>query len=464
MEQTRWCGLIGSNGQTTDRGDDRPAEIIPLRRSALGPSADRLQRLALDAGVTLTELVATAETHGVELPPAIRRAAAAMLREPLADPVEEGLRYRASIPATIDIVAALGTADLARQEGLVQAPFSANALIAPSRDWLVEHGADHAAAPESSRVGMAEAEAIRDTFSAFQELDTKYGGAHARTALIQYLNSDVAPLLEKSSTDSVGRAVFGAAAELTYLAGLTAFDSGQHGLAERYFVQALRLASEAEEHAFAGNILAAMSHMAASHGDGHEAVQLAKAGLCGAKSTGIHSVEMRLNAMLARGHALLMEPDKCAVALSKAEVALDKAKPGCELSWCRFLDGAFLAGETAQCFLALGQPELAQRFAVESVKSNSQRTRRLALSQVVLASSYVQMDEPEAGCSEGKQALNLIVRIKSSRSLMTLRDFASSLYHYQAISAVQEFEQLAAELLGDATWSRIRPRQLNDRR
>jgi hypothetical protein len=212
------------------------------------------------------------------------------------------------MPATIDMVAALGAADLTRQEELVQEPFSADALIAPSRDWLVDHGADHAAGPESSRVGMAEAEAIRDTFSVFQALDTKYGGAHARMALVQYLNSDVVPLLQKSSTDSVGRAVFGAAAELTYLAGLTAFDSGQHGLAERYFVQALRLASEAEEHAFASNILAAMSHLAISHGDGHEAVQLAKAGLCGAKGTGIHPVEMRLNAMLTRGHALLREP------------------------------------------------------------------------------------------------------------------------------------------------------------
>jgi hypothetical protein len=262
-----------------------------LRRSALGPTADRLQRLARDAGLTLTELVATADTHGIELPPAIRRAVAALLQEPLADPVEEGLRYRATMPATIDMIAALGAADLTRQEELVQEPFSADALIAPSRDWLVDHGADHAAGPESSRVGMAEAEAIRDTFSVFQELDTKYGGAHARMALVQYLSSDVVPLLRKSCTDSVGRAVFGAAAELTYLAGLTAFDSGQHGLAARYFVQALRLASEAEEHAFAGNILAAMSHLAISHGDGYEAVQLAKAGPCGAKSTGIHSVE-----------------------------------------------------------------------------------------------------------------------------------------------------------------------------
>jgi hypothetical protein len=440
------------------------AKIVPLRRSALGATADRLQRLALDAGVTLTELVATADTHGIELPPAIRRAAAEMLREPLADPVEGGLRYRACVPTTIDIIAALGTADLTRQEGLVQAPFSADALIAPSRDWLVDHGADHAAGPESSRVGMAEAEAIRDTFSVFQELDTKYGGAHARMALVQYLNSDVVPLLRKSCTDSVGRAVFGAAAELTYLAGLTAFDSGQHGLAERYYIQALRLASEAEEHAFAGNILAAMSHLAISHSDGHEAVQLAKAGLYGAKRAGIRSVEMRLNAMLARGHALLGESERCAVALSKAEVALDKARPGCELPWCRFLDEAFLAGETAQCFLALGQPELAQRFALESVKSSSRRTRRLVLSQLALATSYVQMDEPEAGCSEGSKALNLIARVKSSRSLMTLRDFTSSLYHYQGISAVQEFERLAADLLGDTTWSRIRPRQLNDRR
>jgi hypothetical protein len=74
------------------------------------------------------------------------------------------------------------------------------------------------------------------------------------------------------------------------------------------------------------------------------------------------------------------------------------------------------------------------------------------------------MDEPEAGCSEGKRALSLIMHIKSSRSLMTLRDFASSLYRYPAIAAVQEFEQLATELLGDTVWSRIRPRQLNDRR
>jgi hypothetical protein len=47
---------------------------------------------------------------------------------------------------------------------------------------------------------------------------------------------------------------------------------------------------------------------------------------------------------------------------------------------------------------------------------------------------------------------------------MTLRDFSLSLYHYPAISCVREFEQLATELLGDTAWSRIRPRQLNDRR
>lgn len=50
--------------ERTARGlGDGVARIIPLRRSALGPTADRLQRLALDAGVTLTELVATADTH-----------------------------------------------------------------------------------------------------------------------------------------------------------------------------------------------------------------------------------------------------------------------------------------------------------------------------------------------------------------------------------------------------------------
>ena len=52
------------------------------------------------------------------------------------------------------------------------------------------------------------------------------------------------------------------AAELTRLAGWMAYDLEQHGLAQRYLIQALRLAREADDHALGGEILAGMSHQA----------------------------------------------------------------------------------------------------------------------------------------------------------------------------------------------------------
>src|SRR5438132_763725 len=77
--------------------------------------------------------------------------------------------------------------------------------------------------------------------------------------------------------------LYGASAELLYLAGLTAFDSGALGLAQRYFVHALRLAEEAGTWAFTGNVLAAMSHLVVAGARGEKAIQLARAGLVSVK-------------------------------------------------------------------------------------------------------------------------------------------------------------------------------------
>ena len=45
--------------------------------------------------------------------------------------------------------------------------------------------------------------------------------------------------------EQTGRKLFAATAELTRLAGWTSYDIAAHGLAQRYFVQALRLAQAA---------------------------------------------------------------------------------------------------------------------------------------------------------------------------------------------------------------------------
>src|SRR5215469_7174605 len=93
-------------------------------------------------------------------------------------------------------------------------------------------------------VGDSDVEAVRMTAQLFMTLDFQFGGGHARAALAQYYANDVCPLLDGRYSEQVGRRLFSAAAEVAQLLGWTAYDIGRHGLAQRYLIQALRLAQE----------------------------------------------------------------------------------------------------------------------------------------------------------------------------------------------------------------------------
>ena len=80
---------------------------------------------------------------------------------------------------------------------------------------------------------------------ALVDLDHQYGSGHVRPVVVHYLNSVVSGLLAGSYREAVGRDLFAAVARLTELAGYMAVDTGQPGLAQRYYIQALRLAQAA---------------------------------------------------------------------------------------------------------------------------------------------------------------------------------------------------------------------------
>src|SRR5690606_32009537 len=69
-----------------------------------------------------------------------------------------------------------------------------------------------------------------------------------------------------------------AAAELAYLVGWMAYDDGRHGLAERYLIQALRLAKASENRVLGAHVLAGMSDQANALGRPSKALTLARSG------------------------------------------------------------------------------------------------------------------------------------------------------------------------------------------
>src|SRR5690606_41324666 len=81
------------------------------------------------------------------------------------------------------------------------------------------------------------------------------------------------------------------------------YDACHHGLAQRYFLQALRLAQDANDRRLAGSILSAMSHQATFLGRYTQAATLARAALMGISPLATPTLPAQFHAMAARALA-----------------------------------------------------------------------------------------------------------------------------------------------------------------
>jgi hypothetical protein len=154
-----------------------------------------------------------------------------------------GLRYPETLAEAAGNLALLWQSDLGGVTALRDQVESA-AWSDASLRWLL--ATRHQQDSETARgacIGMPDVDRFRATVQMFVQLDDRFGGGHAREALIQFLRIDAERLLRGRHAESVGEALFSATAEATLLAAWMSYDSMPgSALAQRYFIQALALA------------------------------------------------------------------------------------------------------------------------------------------------------------------------------------------------------------------------------
>jgi transcriptional regulator with XRE-family HTH domain len=300
-----------------------------------------------------------------------------------------GLVWQASLRDTVETVADLWRADMERRALLHRSLWLSAALAAPTRDWLLDMTDDDLASKGSRAVGAADVEVVWSMCHAFTDADHRLGGGYARTALGQYVTDSVFPLLSGTYSQPVGRRLMAAAARLCNLGGFMAFDCRLHGLAQRYFVQALRLAHAAGDRALGAHILGDMAMQAHYLGEPAEAVTLASAGVHTAASTGSRATTARCQALLARARALAGDQRGCALAMSQAEDALARVQPADEPPWIRFFGIEQMHAEFAYAASDLGRHDDVRRFASAVPATPGQMERRRVLLASTLAASYL---------------------------------------------------------------------------
>ncbi|MFF4155647.1 regulator [Streptomyces sp. NPDC001678] len=394
-------------------------------------------------------------------------------------PVYAGLEFAASPEEAIDIVSGLWRKDSGSHTELRKIAFTPAGLVVPSRDWLIGRADERVArgmspAPSGEgarlplqarggpmprqraaerapggRVSMGDIAALRSVGELFRTIDHAYGGGHARQALVRYLEHETEPMLRGTYGETTGRRLFAAAADLTRLAGWTSYDIAAHGLAQRYYVQALRLAQAAGDRAYGSYVLVTMSRQAVYLGHGREAVQLARVAQQGVGSGAPPVVQSLLHAVEARGHGVLGEVRACSASLARAERALESSRAGDDVPyWVRFFDEAQLADEFAHCHRDLQQYRAAAQHAERSLQLRSPAYARSRLfCRVVLASARLGLGELEQACALGVEAAQAAAEMRSVRALEYVRDFERRLEPYRDAAAVRGYREKVAGLL-----------------
>lgn len=298
------------------------------------------------------------------------------------------------------------------------------------------------------RVSAGDIKALRSVGELFRALDHAYGGGHARQALVRYLEHEVEPMLRGTYGEAAGRRLFAAAADLTRLAGWTSYDIAAHGLAQRYFVQALRLAQAAGDRAYGAYVLVTMSRQAVYLGHGREAVQLARVAQQGVGSNAPPGVQALLHAAEARGHGVLTEVRACTASLARAERALETARPGDDTPyWARFFDEAQLADELAHCHRDLQQFRAAAQHAERSLQLRGAGFARSRLfCRVVLATARLGLGELEQACALGAEAALQASEMRSVRAHEYVREFERRLEPYRDAAAVRGYRDRVAAI------------------
>ncbi|WP_280251547.1 helix-turn-helix domain-containing protein [Nocardia abscessus] len=324
----------------------------------------------------------------------------------------------------VTLVSVLGRADVDRRSFLrtsvYSAALSATALASQSDIARLVRVDD------TVRVGMSEVRAVQGITDAFLRLDEVKGGGIGRTAVAEFLSTDVASLLRSRFADSkVRSAAFSAAAELAYLAGFKAHDAGEDGIAQRYFLSALRLAEESGVPGQDGFCFRILGLHATDVRQPQHAAELAERGVAAARDKVCPDTMSLFLVGLARCYAETGQHRAARNTLRKAEPWIDTEitteLPRWAALWCP--NKASVARQTSKAFAALGDHAEAERYLYlsHSMWNPETHTRIHALSAAETGLIRWRLGRHEDAAKLWRSALPILSAVSSERASKVLR-------------------------------------------
>lgn len=331
-----------------------------------------------------------------------------------------------------------------RRDFLTGTGFAVSAFTTPVTRWLVTPSDDDAAHRGRGRVGTADLAELREAAEHARRWDSKYGGGNWKAnSVTTCLRERAVPLLNGSFSDSVGRELFSVTAELSRLAGWTAFDVGQHDAAQRHFIQALRLARAGRDVELGCYVLTTMAMQALLRGFTSEAIDMTQGAFQRAKGQAAPRVLAFTKLIEARAHARDNNPKAASAALASSESLLDQTRDNtAEPAWIDFYHHARLSADAAEVFRDLKNPKAALAWNAQAAAMQpGVFTRSVGMRLAIVGTAHLQAKDLDQGLRFGHRAVDILARVQSTRALDYVREFNAALAPWRREPAVRGLVQ-----------------------
>ncbi|MGH4016323.1 MAG: hypothetical protein ACRDSL_20840 [Pseudonocardiaceae bacterium] len=322
-------------------------------------------------------------------------------------------------------------------------------LTAVAHQWLLDP-ARVAASVLGTRTDHAVVDDLERVTEVRRRLDDTLGGGSLLPAIREDLRLVLALLRNSSYTQEVGQRLHAVAAEFARIAGLRAFDSNDHPLAQRYFLAGLRAAHSSGDRALGANILTCMARQAEDH-DPRDAVRLTESALAGAREL-TPALAAAVHAHLAGAAARAGEQTTAARAQGRMFELTATVDPAAEppyIYWWSDAEAQLTAGGSA---LSLGRPREAEahyRDALARIDPSFPRDRVLILTR--LAQARVRLRELDGACRAATEAATTLRRLDSPHKLTQLAEFRKAAQPYANTTQIKNFDAKFADLLRPAS-------------
>ncbi|MFG3117465.1 hypothetical protein ACGF4C_24070 [Streptomyces sp. NPDC048197] len=351
----------------------------------------------------------------------------------------------------IETLTAIGEADVNRRRFLATSAYSMAAAMLPLE--TVQEAAARTRTIRSGAVaGHADVTAVRDMVKLFMDMDERHGGQHGRSAFVQYLVTDVASLCRgRFASDEARAEALSVASAGAHLAGWKAYDSGEQGLAQRYYLQSLALARASNIPGQDGFVMRTMSQQGMKLHRPEHCLALAETGWDRAKGR----VDGQVEALFAITHAhALAKTGQTRRALADIDRAQAALATGDEVPFWALVWGppaATVHSRTAKVFETLGDRRNAARQYATAAASRPGTTyaRIIALDLVAQAEQQAKQGSIEQACTTWDRAIDTMAGVKSARTLKAIRSLRSDLrpYRVRGVRCAAELDERARVFL-----------------